>query len=48
VLLIIALIMAYIGYRPAIALMTISTVFAVSGPLARGFGFARGWRRRPA
>lgn len=48
VLLIIAIVMAFIGFRPAIALMTISTVFAISGPLGRGFAIARGWRRRPA
>jgi len=48
VLLIIALIMAYIGYRPALALMTISTVFAASGPFGRGLAIVRGWRRRPA
>jgi len=48
VLLIIAVVMAFIGFRPAIALMTISTVFAVSGPLGRGFAWARSWRRRPA
>jgi CDP-diacylglycerol--serine O-phosphatidyltransferase len=41
ILLIIALVMAFIGFRPAIALMTISVVFALSGPLLRGWAFVR-------
>jgi len=48
VLLLIAVVMAFIGFRPAIALMTISMVFALSGPVGRGIAIARGLRRRPA
>ena len=41
VLLVIALIMAFIGFRPAIALMTIAVVFALSGPAMRGWALLR-------
>jgi CDP-diacylglycerol--serine O-phosphatidyltransferase len=42
----IALVFAVIAYRPALALLTITVVFAASGPAARLLGFLR--RKPPA
>ena len=41
VLLVIALVMALVGFRPALSLVTVSSVFALSGPATRAFAFAR-------
>jgi CDP-diacylglycerol---serine O-phosphatidyltransferase len=41
VLLVIALVMALIGFRPSLSLLTASAVFALSGPAARAYTFLR-------
>jgi CDP-diacylglycerol--serine O-phosphatidyltransferase len=47
ILLLFALVLAFIGFRPEIALMAVSITFALSGPASRTVGFARSlWRRR--
>jgi CDP-diacylglycerol--serine O-phosphatidyltransferase len=45
VLLLIALTVTFIGYRPQIALPLFAVTFALSGPAARGFGLLRSLRR---
>ncbi|MGH9441861.1 MAG: CDP-diacylglycerol--serine O-phosphatidyltransferase [Thermoanaerobaculia bacterium] len=48
ILLVIALVMALVGFRPAISLVTVSSAFALSGPLARAFAYARSRFKRAA
>ena len=48
VLLVIALVMALVGFRPAFSLVTVSSVFALSGPATRGFAFVRARFKKPA
>ena len=48
VLLVIALVMAFVGFRPALSLLTVSVAFALSGPLTRAFFFLRSKSKRPA
>jgi CDP-diacylglycerol--serine O-phosphatidyltransferase len=48
VLLVIAIVMAFIGFRPALTLLTMSSVFALSGPATRAYSFVRAKTKRPA
>jgi len=48
VLLVIALVMALVGFRPAFSLVTVSAVFALSGPATRAFAFPRARFKKPA
>ena len=48
VLLLIAVVTIFIGYRPNLALPLIACVFALSGPAAKGIGWARSLSRKSA
>ena len=48
ILLVIALVMALVGFRPAFSLLTVSVVFAISGPASRAFAFVRSRTKKPA
>ncbi len=48
ILLVIALVMALVGFRPAFSLLTVSVAFALSGPVTRAYAFARAKTRKTA